>query len=89
MSAARVIHLPERNKYGISKVIEATEVFELIMLNLLDPDCEKIVIKYINNDERELSELSIWLLKRRGFCEKTIPKMLIPEEIVMNKICYA
>lgn len=89
MCASKVIVLPKIGKKSDSKQIQATEIFELMMLNMMDENCEKIVARFVHKDKRELSELAIWLLERRGYNSTLIPKMNQKLDMFSENLQYA
>jgi hypothetical protein len=72
---AEIIYLTQKRNPENSGHIEASEVFDMMMRNFLNPNFKNLIITFVNKDKRDLTSLAIWLLKRRSFTADDIPKM--------------
>ncbi|MDD2566254.1 MAG: hypothetical protein PHZ26_05785 [Candidatus Gracilibacteria bacterium] len=86
MFDTKIVFLPTKDQKN-SEVMEMSEIFELMMRNIFNPDCKEIVSEFINSDCRELSEVGVWFLEFKNFTSKEIPKM--ETTAPLNENCYA
>jgi hypothetical protein len=56
------------------RFIRANEIFALFMACFGHPKSKDIITAFVKKDRRRLSELSVWLLKSRGFSSLTETK---------------